>query len=236
MLRSPRAARTSRTSHRAPGNRRPRALRLARSGNDRPRSGGRRDHRSRRRSASTPRASSTAISRSSTRAAARVPRSRCSPASIAARLESAPALRLDRRRDRAASSASTRSSGRTRRSIRRSSQRKGVQIYGPTYDTFELASMLLPACTQHSLGAIADHLGIEFMNRHRAMADAEAARARLRALRERLAASPPDVLAEADALSRARATGRCATCSTEIAAEHPRTAGRRTSEESCTAS
>ncbi len=58
--------------------------------------------------------------------------------------------------------------------------RKGVQVFGPTYDTFELASLLLPGLQQHSLGAIADHLGIEFANRHRAMADAEAARAGLR--------------------------------------------------------
>ena len=42
--------------------------------------------------------------------------------------------------------------------------RKGVQVFGPTYDTFELASLLLPDLRQHSLGAIADHLGIEFAN------------------------------------------------------------------------
>ena len=38
--------------------------------------------------------------------------------------------------------------------------RKGVQLFGPTYDTFDLASLLLPGLQQHSLGAIADHLGI----------------------------------------------------------------------------
>ncbi len=81
--------------------------------------------------------------------------------------------------------------------------RKGMQVFGPTYDTFELASLLLPGLQQHSLGAIADHLGIEFTNRHRAIADAEAARRVFIALRERLLASPPDVLAEADRIASA---------------------------------
>ena len=79
--------------------------------------------------------------------------------------------------------------------------RKGVQLYGPTYDTFELASLLLPDLKQHSLGAIADHLGIEFTQRHRALADAEAARAVFAALRQKLASSPPELLAEAARLA-----------------------------------
>ncbi|HEY7801738.1 MAG TPA: 3'-5' exonuclease, partial [Dehalococcoidia bacterium] len=37
-------------------------------------------------------------------------------------------------------------------------QRKGVQVVGPAYDTFELASILLSGLHEHSLGAIADHL------------------------------------------------------------------------------
>src|SRR5262249_52867683 len=53
--------------------------------------------------------------------------------------------------------------------------RKGVQIIAPAYDTFELASLLLPDLKQHTLGAIAEHLSIKFPERHRAMADAEAA-------------------------------------------------------------
>jgi len=81
--------------------------------------------------------------------------------------------------------------------------RRGVQLYGPTYDTFELASLLLPGLQQHTLGAIADHLGIEFSTRHRAMADAEAAMRVFLALRERLAASPPDLIAEAERISAA---------------------------------
>ena len=79
--------------------------------------------------------------------------------------------------------------------------RKGVQVFGPAYDTFDLASLLLPALREHSLGAIADHLGLQFTNRHRAMADADAAMRVFSALLERLMASPPDVLAEADRIA-----------------------------------
>jgi DNA polymerase-3 subunit epsilon/ATP-dependent DNA helicase DinG len=81
--------------------------------------------------------------------------------------------------------------------------RKGVQLVGPTYDTFDLASLLLSGLQQHSLGAIADHLGIEFTNRHRADADAEAAMRVFAALRQRLAASPPHLLAEVDRIASA---------------------------------
>jgi len=81
--------------------------------------------------------------------------------------------------------------------------RKGVQVFGPTYDTFELAGLMLPGLVERGLGAIADHLGITFTNRHRALADAEAAMRVFTALRERLAASHPDLLAEADRVASA---------------------------------
>jgi DNA polymerase-3 subunit epsilon/ATP-dependent DNA helicase DinG len=82
-------------------------------------------------------------------------------------------------------------------------ERNGVQVYGPTFDTFELAGLLLPALTERGLGAIADHLQITFTNRHRAMADAEAAMRVFAALRKRLCDSPADLLAEADRLAGA---------------------------------
>ncbi|MBI2723685.1 MAG: hypothetical protein HYX50_01350 [Chloroflexi bacterium] len=102
--------------------------------------------------------------------------------------------------------------------------RNGVQVFAPTYDTFELASLLLPGLQQHSLGAIAEHLDIEFPTRHRAMADAEATRAVFVALRERLAASPPDVLAEAERISAA-SDWTLRHLFREVAAEHPRAPG-----------
>lgn len=102
--------------------------------------------------------------------------------------------------------------------------RKGVQVFGPTYDTFELASLLLPGLRQHSLGAIADHLGIEFSTRHRAMADAEAAMRVFLALRARLCDAPPALLAEADRLSGA-SDWTLRHLFREIAAERPHRPG-----------
>lgn len=102
--------------------------------------------------------------------------------------------------------------------------RKGVPALGPTYDTFEMAGLLLPELRQHTLGAIADHLGIEFVGRHRAMADAEAAREVFVALRERLAASPPELLAEAERIAIA-SDWPLRHLFREIAAEHPRRPG-----------
>ena len=102
--------------------------------------------------------------------------------------------------------------------------RKGVQVFGPTYDTFELAGLLLPGLRERGLGAIADHLGIEFSNRHRAMADADAARSVFVALRERLAACHPDLLAEADRVASA-SDWTLRHLFHEVAAERTRTPG-----------
>ncbi|MEX2246480.1 MAG: helicase C-terminal domain-containing protein [Dehalococcoidia bacterium] len=81
--------------------------------------------------------------------------------------------------------------------------RKGVQTFGPAYDTYELAGLLLPDLREHSLAAIADHLRVTFVDRHRALADAEAAMRVFVALRQRLLDSPPDVIAEAERLAGA---------------------------------
>ena len=102
--------------------------------------------------------------------------------------------------------------------------RKGVQIFGPTYDTFELAGLLLPDLREHGLGAIADHLGIAFPVRHRAMADAEAAMEVFLALRERLSASPPDLIAEAERIAAA-SDWSLRHLLREIAEERPRMPG-----------
>jgi len=102
--------------------------------------------------------------------------------------------------------------------------RNGVQVYGPAFDTFELASILLTGLREHSLGAIADHLGITFTNRHRAMADAEAAREVFAALRAQLASSPPDLLAEAERIASA-SDWPLRHLLQEVAAEHPRPPG-----------
>jgi len=102
--------------------------------------------------------------------------------------------------------------------------RKGLQLFGPTYDTHELAGLLLGGLPQNSLGGIADHLGLEFTGRHRAMADADAAMRVFLALRERLASSPPELLAEVERLS-SMSDWTLRHLLREVAQEHPRDPG-----------
>lgn len=78
-----------------------------------------------------------------------------------------------------------------------------VRPPGPPHDTQELASLLLPDLLEHNLRAIARHLGIDFPVRHRALEDADAARQVFLALRARLAALPPTLLAEAERIASA---------------------------------
>ncbi len=76
-------------------------------------------------------------------------------------------------------------------------ERQLIRPKGPAYDTQELAGLLLPDLLEQNLRAIAAHLGIDFPSRHRALADAAAARSVFLALREKLAALPPALLVEA---------------------------------------
>jgi predicted DnaQ family exonuclease/DinG family helicase len=81
--------------------------------------------------------------------------------------------------------------------------RSGVWLPGDVYDTHELAQLLLPALGDYSLRGIAEHLGIEFPVRHRARADAEAARSVFLALRGLLTAQPAWLLHEVERLAKA---------------------------------
>ena len=78
-----------------------------------------------------------------------------------------------------------------------------VRPPGPAYDTQELANLLLPDLREQSLGAIARHLGVALPSPHRALADAETARAVFLLLRERLAALPTSLLIEAERIAAA---------------------------------
>jgi predicted DnaQ family exonuclease/DinG family helicase len=82
-------------------------------------------------------------------------------------------------------------------------ERAGLRIDGPRLDTFDLAQLLLPGLGEYSLRSIAANLGIDFPVRHRATADAEAARRVFLALRRRLAALPAWLLLELQRLARA---------------------------------
>ena len=102
--------------------------------------------------------------------------------------------------------------------------RKGVQLFGSTFDTFDLAGLLLPDLQQYSLGGIAEHLGIDFPTRHRAMLDAEAAMTVFLALREKLAACAPVLLAEADRIA-SMSDWTLRHLLREVATEHPHRPG-----------
>ena len=81
--------------------------------------------------------------------------------------------------------------------------RGGVWPGGPAFDTLELARLLLPGLGDYSLRGIAERLAIDFPVRHRARADAEAARRVFLDLRRRLAELPAWLLHEIDRLARA---------------------------------
>jgi DNA polymerase-3 subunit epsilon/ATP-dependent DNA helicase DinG len=51
-------------------------------------------------------------------------------------------------------------------------RRQGVSLDNPQFDTFELASILLPQMGSYSLASLAAHFGIEFPQQHRAVHDA----------------------------------------------------------------
>lgn len=67
---------------------------------------------------------------------------------------------------------------------------------GPSFDTWELASVLLPTADRLGLGAIAEILGVHMPVAHRALADAEATRDVFLALLRRLEAMPRSLLVE----------------------------------------
>ena len=80
--------------------------------------------------------------------------------------------------------------------------RGGVWPAAPAFDTLDLARLLLPGLGDYSLRGIAERLAIEFPVRHRARADAEAARRVFLDLRRRLGEQPPWLLHELERLAR----------------------------------
>ncbi len=62
----------------------------------------------------------------------------------------------------------------------------GIKLRGPSYDTFELATLLLPEVGVYTLGKVAAALGIAHPDAHRAMADAEVTMQVFRALLQRI--------------------------------------------------
>ena len=73
--------------------------------------------------------------------------------------------------------------------------RRGMRFTAPTFDTWDLASLLLPQA-ERSLAALVVMLGVPRSQAHRALADAEATRRVLAALLERALTLEPEVLGE----------------------------------------
>ncbi|HUS82839.1 MAG TPA: helicase C-terminal domain-containing protein [Dehalococcoidia bacterium] len=73
---------------------------------------------------------------------------------------------------------------------------QGIEPVGPAFDTHELATLLLTGLPEYSLRSLAGYLGVEFPVRHRALADAQAARQVFLNLRARLAELPSSLLSE----------------------------------------
>jgi len=79
-------------------------------------------------------------------------------------------------------------------------RRAGLAQRNPLIDTYELASMLLPELPSYTLASVADALQIPASVNHRALADADQARAVFLALMERLDALDTTALGELAAL------------------------------------
>ena len=81
-------------------------------------------------------------------------------------------------------------------------QRQGLFKFNQTYDTYDLAAVLLPTAPRYNLGALASTLGVILPATHRALDDARATRAVFLRLLEMAAELPLDLLAELVRLSQ----------------------------------
>ncbi len=78
----------------------------------------------------------------------------------------------------------------------------GFEARGGAFDTWDLASVLLPRASRLSLGALTAHLGVPHPDAHRALADAEATRDVFIELLDRLDALPRATIADLEAIAR----------------------------------
>lgn len=74
--------------------------------------------------------------------------------------------------------------------------RSGIEFDGPFYDTWEIASVLLPTADRLNLARLAELLEIPVREAHRALADAETTRDVFLALLDRFEELPPELLEE----------------------------------------
>lgn len=79
---------------------------------------------------------------------------------------------------------------------------KGLRLLNPSYDTREMATMLLPSLREYSLGSLASHLEIEHPNAHRALADAQVTQRVFQALVSIASGMSADLLSELTLLNK----------------------------------
>ncbi|MFQ6026408.1 MAG: helicase C-terminal domain-containing protein [Dehalococcoidia bacterium] len=81
----------------------------------------------------------------------------------------------------------------------------GLKLANPSYDTWDLATMLLPSSSEYSLGYLTTHLGVSHIDPHRALADAQATQGVFVALLRKAAELDPGLIGYAANLaSRSR--------------------------------
>ncbi|HLF04451.1 MAG TPA: 3'-5' exonuclease, partial [Dehalococcoidia bacterium] len=71
----------------------------------------------------------------------------------------------------------------------------GLALGNPSYDTWDLASVMLPRSPEYSLGALTNLLGVTHTDPHRALGDAQATQGVFMALLAKAAESDPGLLA-----------------------------------------
>ncbi|HEY1016551.1 MAG TPA: helicase C-terminal domain-containing protein [Herpetosiphonaceae bacterium] len=64
---------------------------------------------------------------------------------------------------------------------------QGLRVNQPSYDTFDLATLLIPQAPRYALSSLAEHMGIAVETAHRAVADAETSRLLFLRLLDRMA-------------------------------------------------
>ena len=76
-----------------------------------------------------------------------------------------------------------------------------LYLFNPLIDTWELALIMAPGLSSYKLGRVAEHLGVDLENAHRAFDDAEASMHVFEALRERISSLPTNTLQQINKLA-----------------------------------
>lgn len=79
----------------------------------------------------------------------------------------------------------------------------GLRLQNPLYDTFQLATILIPDLPAYNLSTIASRLGVSVPNQHRAMADVETTMAVFLGLHDLLLGHDPETLSRLAGYARA---------------------------------